>query len=62
MTGRRPGLVANTLGRLDGARIPGGCDQCDAYQTVRAEAPGVWVIDVFHDEGCPVLLKVEGRE
>jgi hypothetical protein len=59
---RRVDPLANLLGPLDGARVPGGCEHCDAYQTVRAEAAGVWVIDVFHDDGCPALRKAEGRQ
>ena len=41
------------LGPLDGARIPGGCDECDAYQTVSVVEAGVWSCTVHHDEGCP---------
>lgn len=53
--------VAKLLGPLDGARIPGGCDHCDAYQSPRPLAPGVWIIDVFHDNRCPVLTRTEGN-
>lgn len=53
--------LVNVLGPLDGARVPGGCDCCAAVQTVRAQEPGVWVVEVLHDDGCPVLLKAEGR-
>jgi hypothetical protein len=31
MTARRD-VVRDVLGPLDGARIPGGCDVCNAYQ------------------------------
>lgn len=51
---RRTDPLVNILGPLDGARIPGGCDQCDAYQTTRVE-DGVWHITVHHDDWCPVL-------
>lgn len=47
--------IAAVLGPLDGARIPGGCDHCDAYQTVEAVHPGVWIIHVSHDAWCPAL-------
>ena len=53
--------LVNILGPLDGARLPGGCDHCDAYQTVRAASPRVWLTTVFHDDDCPVLRKVEER-
>jgi hypothetical protein len=43
------------IASLDGAQVPGGCDHCDAYQTVRAHAdgPGLHKITVHHDEWCP---------
>ncbi len=44
--------MARLLGPLDGARMPGGCECCDAYQTVEPAAPGVWVNRVMHDDGC----------
>lgn len=53
--------AARKLGPLDGSRIPGGCDQCDAYQEVEPVRPGVWVVTVHHDPGCPVLAAKEGR-
>lgn len=36
----------------DGVRIPGGCDTCNAYQSIRADAHGanVHAITVHHDE------------
>ena len=56
--GHHESPLVNVLGPLDGARVPGGCGLCDASQTVRAQGSGVWVIDVFHDDGCPVLAKI----
>lgn len=35
--------------------IPGGCDQCDAYQTLEKSTTGVIVMTVHHDEWCPFL-------
>lgn len=37
---RRPEMptVAAVLRQLDGARIPGGCEYCNAYQTVQSPA------------------------
>jgi hypothetical protein len=42
---------------LDGARIPGGCEDCDAYQdvTANADGPGLHKITVRHDDWCPWL-------
>jgi hypothetical protein len=59
--GRHVDPLVNIFGPLDGERVPGGCDSCNAYQTVRAEVPGVWVVDVFHDDDCPVLLKMKEK-
>lgn len=51
--------MTQLLGPLDGARIPGGCDTCDAYQTVRRLARGVWDVTVYHDDWCPFLAELE---
>jgi len=48
-----------TLGPLEGKRIPGGCDHCDAYQTVEPIEAGAWRVVVHHDDWCPWL---RGRE
>lgn len=53
--------IARQLGPLDGKRIPGGCDTCDAYQTIDAVEAGVWKISVHHDEWCPTLAAIERR-
>jgi hypothetical protein len=53
--------MARALGSLDGARIAGGCDSCDAYQTARPASPGVWRITVHHDEGCLALARHRRR-
>ena len=44
---------------FEGARIPGGCTDCDAYQTTEALEDGVWKVTVHHDDGCPVLKRIE---
>lgn len=49
------------LGPLDGGQIPGGCEDCDAYQVPTCIAHGVWVLQVFHDDWCPTLQRMEGR-
>ncbi len=53
--------LTNMLGPLDGARVPGGCDACDAYQTVKPITAGVWNIGVHHDHDCPWLAAVAAR-
>lgn len=51
----RGDVLQPLLGPLDGARVPGGCDHCDAYQTVAPVEAGVWMLNVHHDEWCPWL-------
>lgn len=54
--------VSDFIAAMDGARIPGGCDQCGAYQVVRARAYGhrnVHMVTVHHDDWCPVLAAIE---
>jgi hypothetical protein len=46
------------FGPLDGARIRGGCEWCDAYQRVRPITAGVWNITVFHDDWCPFWRRI----
>jgi hypothetical protein len=53
--------ITNLLGAMDGAEIPGGCDQCDAVQKVRMDSALVFIIDVFHDEDCPTLTAMQKR-
>jgi len=48
---RRP--AASALDAMTGHGIPGGCDDCTAYQTVEQHAPGVYVLGVHHDLTCP---------
>jgi hypothetical protein len=51
--------VARALGPLERTRIPGGCDSCDAYQTVAPLAAGVWHLNIHHDEWCPELRRIQ---
>jgi len=55
--------VSAMIAALDGARIPGGCGTCDAYQVVSAMQghPDVHMIGVFHDDDCPELARIEFR-
>ena len=49
--------ASQAIRAADAARIPGGCERCDAYQVVRADrwAPDVHSITVYHDDSCPFL-------
>lgn|GEM_PF-1884895 len=41
--------------------IPGGCDRCEAFQTVDSPTPGVHIIHVHHDDWCPFLRERETK-
>lgn len=47
--------IRTGLGALVDRRLPGGCDDCHAYQIVTRLAAGVFVLEVHHDETCPEL-------
>jgi hypothetical protein len=51
---KRPS-VGSYLDRLTGRKMPGGCDDCDAYQTVEKQSDGLYVLTVHHDPTCPHL-------
>ncbi|HEY5304559.1 MAG TPA: hypothetical protein VIJ86_10940 [Acidimicrobiales bacterium] len=40
---------------LEGSEIPGGCDQCDAFQRTSEVIPGVWSVTIVHDDDCPFM-------
>lgn len=46
------------LDALLGGRIPGGCDDCDAYQELTTDGSGIYVLAVRHDASCPYLQGV----
>jgi hypothetical protein len=54
--------LTNALGALDGARLPGGCEECNAYQTVRPVEAGIWSITVHHDEDRRILAVACGED
>lgn len=43
---------------MDGARIPGGCEHCNADQVPSVDAFGILHITVEHDDWCPFLKQV----
>lgn len=53
--------LADVLGALDGGHVPGGCDRCDAVQSPCVVGRGVWRLDIFHDDACPLLAEMEAR-
>ena len=38
-------------------RIPGGCDECDAYQTIDDTSAPIYVLRVHHDQTCSWLAQ-----
>lgn len=58
---RRPtNPIRAELDRLVGLRIPGGCDDCLAYQEIEPVG-GIHVLHIRHDDTCPTLARIEGR-
>lgn len=51
--------ASRVFGPLDGARVPGGCDTCDAFQTAEPSGAGVWLVTVHHDDWCPTLAAMQ---
>jgi hypothetical protein len=43
----------SVLDQLTGRRLPGGCDDCAAFQTVITQGQGLYVLTVHHDASCP---------
>lgn len=39
--------------RLEGKQIPGGCEDCGAFQTLEADSLGIYVLRIHHDDTCP---------
>ncbi len=52
---RSPRQLTDELDAKTGHRIPGGCDDCDAYQTFTKQADGFYLVTVHHDATCPWL-------
>ena len=46
---------------LVGRELPGGCEDCSAYQTMTEVTPGVWSLTVHHDDTCPFYRAHVGR-
>lgn len=47
--------MTSALDAMTGRRMPGGCDDCHAYQVMSRCADGLYVLTVHHDETCPRL-------
>ena len=53
--------LADLFGPLDEAHLRGGCQTCNAYQTIVREGPLSWRITVHHDNWCPTLQAIQAR-
>jgi hypothetical protein len=55
--------IADMVRAYAGQQIPGGCDRCDAYQTVIPDGlgPNAHLLRVHHDDWCPALAAHQGR-
>lgn len=54
--------IVDIFRQLEGQEIPGGCNDCDAFQKVITDEEPVYTIRVFHDDTCPWLkARREGR-
>lgn len=49
--------LAELFAPLVGKRIHGGCELCDAYQTIRPIDYLEWGVTVFHDDDCPRIKR-----
>jgi hypothetical protein len=59
-----PDWLAQEITRMHGQEIPGGCDYCDAYQTVDQpypDIPGVFEVSVHHHDWCPFLGRLDAK-
>jgi hypothetical protein len=55
--------LRDIIRELNGQRIPGGCEECDSYQTAREDPdhPNIFHIHTWHEEECPWLAEREAR-
>jgi hypothetical protein len=47
--------------KLKGAKILGGCEYCNAYQTIKEDPdfPAIVHLYIHHDEWCPFLARMQ---
>jgi hypothetical protein len=51
--------VRDLLDSFAGIEIAGGCDDCDAHQTIERLDIGVYVNHVHHDDTCPWWIRYQ---
>jgi hypothetical protein len=52
--------ISDLFESMAGRRIPGGCDDCDAYQEMTKQH-GIYVMTVNHDDTCPTWQQIRAR-
>jgi len=57
-----PDSAANAVRKLIGQKIDGGCEHCDAHQTVDELRPHFFNIVVHHEDDCPFLNSLPNLE
>jgi len=50
--------VPSVLDAMTGHRMPGGCKDCSAYQTLDRHDTGVYILTVHHDDTCPAYRQL----
>lgn len=57
------GTLDHLFNALEGRELPGGCNDCNAVQTMSEDKahPGVWHLMVHHDTTCPNLRAMKAR-
>lgn len=50
------------LDSLVGSRASGGCEDCNAIQSMSRDEFGIYVLSVEHDATCPTLASIERRK
>lgn len=55
MTGKD---ISDLFASYEGLEVAGGCDRCDAFQTLRTDDDGIHRITVHHDSWCPIVKQV----
>lgn len=53
--------VPSVLDAMTGHRMPGGCDDCTAFQTLDRHDSGVYLLTVHHDDTCPSYRGMTSR-
>jgi hypothetical protein len=56
---QRPSPLNSSLDGMTGRRLPGGCDDCNAYQTMTRAGGGLYLLTTHHDDTCPALAASE---